>query len=300
MMDDFDTPPADVPDAVVAAVDGSANAAQALDWAAEEACVRGRPLHIVHVGEPGLFSRDLLAEALATVTRSHPEVAPSALPLQGDPVAQLLRLSATADLLVLGRSRHGVLGTPLGSVTASVLAHAHCPTAIVPPVNTSGGQDVVVGISASPGGLSALRFGFAEAQRRRVGLVAVRSWWAHEVQLASAAALPIDAPDLWVGPERAILDRCLARVRPAFPTVPVRRVFTGQEADLAFERLTPEAALLVLGCRRGDGARIARLGPITSWASRHIGYPAVVVGHPSHLVEHDDGPLAAALPARSG
>lgn len=296
-MDEFERIPTVLPASVVVGVDGSLHGEQALAWAADEARIRHRPLQIVHIGGPGELSRDLRADALATVTGTHPELARSTVPMRGDPVAQLLRLSATADLLVLGRSRHGALGTSFGSVTAGVLAHAHCPTAIVPPVASGGGSDVVVGISDSPGGLAALRFAFAEARRRDARLVAVRSCWAHGARLASAAALPIVASDLWVDSARVILEHCLARVRGDFPTLPVHESLTGEEPDLAFARLTPHPALLVLGCRRGDGARPGRLGPIVSWASRHIDYPMVVVGHPTHLVPQNDGPDAAAAPA---
>ena len=291
------TLPAVLPTSVVVGLDGSVNAEQALGWAADEARIRRRPLQIVHIGEPGLFSRDVLADALATVAGMQPGLAASAVPMRGDPVAQLLRLSASANLLVLGRSRHGVLGTPLGSVTASVLAHAHCPTVIIPRVSHGHGRQIVVGISDSPGGLAALRFAFAEAHRRGTGVIAVRSWWAHEWRFGSEHAVPMDEPRLWLEPERAVLDQCVTQVRGEFPAIPVRSVLTGQEADLAFDGLTREAALLVLGCRRGDDARIARLGPITTWATRHIDYPVVVVGHPTHLARQPEVPGSVAAPA---
>lgn len=267
---------------IVVGIDGSANAERALGWAADEAQLRRAALHILHISDANPPDRDLLAAAAATVARSHPDIAATTVAVRGDPVAQLLRSSVTADVLVLGRSRHGVLGTPLGSLTASVLAHAHCPTAIIPRDSAGGGSSVVVGVSESDGGMAALRFAFAEAQRRHVELVAVRSWWAHEVQL-TGSVLPISSLDLSSEPDRALLDRCVVLVRNQFPTVPVRTVLTGQEPDIAFAQRVPDGALLVLGCRRGEDARRARLGPITSWATRHIDYPVVVVGHPAHL-----------------
>ncbi len=266
---------------IVVGIDGSANAEQALGWAADEAQLRRETLHILHVSDGNSPERGLLSAA-ATVSRSHPDIAARTVAVRGEPVAQLLRSSVAADLLVLGRSRRGLLGTPLGSVTASVLAHAHCPTVIVPRHSSGGGSSVVVGVSESEGGMAALRFAFAEAQRRHVELVAVRSWWAHEVRL-TGSVLPISSLDLPSQPDRALLDRCVALVRDQVPTVPVRTVLTGQEPDIAFDQEMPDAALLVLGCRRGEHARRARLGPITSWATRHVDYPVVVVGHPAHL-----------------
>jgi nucleotide-binding universal stress UspA family protein len=274
---------------IVVGIDSSVNAERVLCWAADEAHIRGDTLQIVHVGEPSSSDCDLLGPAAAAVARLHPDIATTTVAVHGEPVAQLLHSSVTADLLVLGRSRHGVLGTPLGSVTASVLAHAHCPTAIVPRDRAGGGSSVVVGVSDSDGGMAALRFAFAEALRRNVELVALRSWWAHEVQL-TGSVFPISSPDLPSRADRALLDRCVALVRDQFPTVPVRTVLTGQEPDIAFDQEVPDAALLVLGCRRGDETRRSRLGALTSWATRHIGYPVVVVGHPAHLTRtHEMG-----------
>ena len=64
----------------------------------------------------------------------HPGLAPQieALTVNGDPADNLVRLSADAELVVVGSRGHsGVVGTMLGSVSGHIAAHAHCPVVVV-------------------------------------------------------------------------------------------------------------------------------------------------------------------------
>ncbi|SDP38312.1 Nucleotide-binding universal stress protein, UspA family [Nakamurella panacisegetis] len=54
------------------------------------------------------------------------------LVIEGDATQELLRLSRTADLLVLGSRGHaGMAGLLIGSVSSACAAHAHCPVLVV-------------------------------------------------------------------------------------------------------------------------------------------------------------------------
>lgn len=109
----------------------------ALLWGVQEAALRKAQLRVVHVVPETLGIEGAqfvaaatagLAEQLESVRERHPEVPIAPDVLLGDPVAALIDLSKTVDLLILGiHHDHTVLG---GSVRA-VIAHAHCPVGLV-------------------------------------------------------------------------------------------------------------------------------------------------------------------------
>ena len=130
---------------IVAGVDGSDGARQALEWAAEEARVRGARLRAVCVWSyldqaGGSFdpsygeadARRLLdgaVDALGDAGGIDVErVTVNDLPARG-----LLEAAEGADLIVVGaRGMGGFKGLLLGSVSQQVAQHAPCPVVIVP------------------------------------------------------------------------------------------------------------------------------------------------------------------------
>jgi nucleotide-binding universal stress UspA family protein len=139
---------------IAVGVDGSADAAQALDWAVREARLRGTSLQIVSVwtdpyrnyvadvdSTPDLDEKELvlarsswnLAKGAAhRVQLLEPELDVSTLVVEGGPAHRLIEASWGAELLVLGtRGRGGFLGLVLGSVSQQCIAHAHCPVVVV-------------------------------------------------------------------------------------------------------------------------------------------------------------------------
>ncbi len=150
-MDEPDLEP--LRDALVAAVDGSAPAGEALRWAAGLAEGLGQPLHVVRVwsfaagpgaeqGEDESPSVDawqaeterrlsaLLAEQLGE--RPAMEVRPRAL--HGNPTPVLLAITRVAAHLVVGsRGRSGLAGLLLGSTTEDLVKEATCPVTVVHP-----------------------------------------------------------------------------------------------------------------------------------------------------------------------
>lgn len=138
-------------DAVVIGVDGSDASNKALDWAAEEAKVRGNSLRIVHAWHVPFaaaypyggssFDLALLEDAAGGTLKAAVErVGATALthPVQsvlevGGAASVLLEQAKTADLVVLGsRGRGGFADLVLGSVSHSVAHHAQCPVVVVP------------------------------------------------------------------------------------------------------------------------------------------------------------------------
>lgn len=136
---------------VVVGVDGSALSRAAVEFAAEEAAVRGARLHAVHAYthpastgpgdmQPLVYEESqlrgeedrVLAEALDGLAERRPEVPVTRAAVHGRPVAALAEASREAQLLVVGRRGRGELtGLLLGSVSQGVLHRADCPVAVV-------------------------------------------------------------------------------------------------------------------------------------------------------------------------
>ena len=145
---------------IVVGVDGSAEAAAALDYAATEAAHRGARLRVVTVSQEaeywaarsGMARRgvpppevdfesvalQVAQDAVNAFATKHPELANKVeleiVAVVGHPATELVELSRDADLLVVGhRGKSAIASTFLGSVGLSCVQHAHCPVTIVRP-----------------------------------------------------------------------------------------------------------------------------------------------------------------------
>ncbi|SCF12620.1 Nucleotide-binding universal stress protein, UspA family [Micromonospora viridifaciens] len=136
---------------VVVGVDGSAPSRAAVEFAAEEAAVRGTRLHAVHAYthphstgpgdmQPLVYEESLLrdeenrvlTDALTGLADRHPQVPLTREVVHGRPVGVLTEAARTAQLMVVGGHGRGALsGLLLGSVSQGVLHHADCPVAVV-------------------------------------------------------------------------------------------------------------------------------------------------------------------------
>lgn len=136
---------------IVVGVDGSEHSVDALRWAANEAKLRGDTLKVVAsfatpimstgyemaVPDPSdlaAASDTMLGAAVDTIREEGSldgvDIVTEAL--EGHAGEQLIRLSADADLLVVGARGHGgFLGLLMGSVTTYVVNHALCPVVVV-------------------------------------------------------------------------------------------------------------------------------------------------------------------------
>ncbi len=134
--------------AIVAGVDGTESAQHVLDYAFHHASIHNAPLLVVLAwrldlpkllewrSEPSLGSRAeaWLAEALAGWREEYPDVVVEEQIVEDQPSTALVRASAGQRLLVVGRHGHrATIDTMLGSVSQSVLHHAVCPVAVLPP-----------------------------------------------------------------------------------------------------------------------------------------------------------------------
>ncbi|MGW7406542.1 universal stress protein [Streptomyces sp. NPDC054833] len=132
------------PPFLVVGVDGSPDSKTAVDYAFEEAALRGAGLRALYVWHPPLLGaldeqaahqecRRLLSETVAGRTAAYPDVILHHEVVRGHPVQVLTEASAHALGLVVGtRGLGGFTGLLLGSVSQGVLHHALCPVMVVP------------------------------------------------------------------------------------------------------------------------------------------------------------------------
>jgi nucleotide-binding universal stress UspA family protein len=137
---------------IVVGVDGSDGSRRALKFAAEEARLRGLPLHAVMschfpqvIGPPGAAfpvehveeveerARLHLEEILTEELGEHPGITIERSVRSSRAIDLLLEATEGATLLVLGsRGLGGFRGLLLGSVGQQLTTHAPCPVTIVP------------------------------------------------------------------------------------------------------------------------------------------------------------------------
>ncbi|MFE9442107.1 universal stress protein [Streptomyces sp. NPDC006602] len=282
---------------LVVGVDGSEPSLRAVDWAADEAALRGVPLRVVYaslweryegaalaadLGNPSERVRadDIIESATRRARARHPDLKVSADVLPEEPEYALVREGRHAGALVVGtRGRSGLTELLLGSVSLAVAAHAHCPVVVL-----RGGNDnqvtpavrgrVVVGVGEHPEPSAALRFALEEARRRGVPLEAVRAWRcpAHE---------STDHPLLSGEPARLYEEQAAktleAALRDAPEDVEVRRRTVEGHARKVLLDASHEADLLVVGARRREGHLGLQLGRVAHAALHHSACPVAVV-----------------------
>lgn len=133
---------------IVVGVDGTPASDRALEWALEEAVVRGCPLHVVNAWNfealtdwAETTAKQAQAESEAVVDKAlqtagsrrqnMPEVVRKSL--RGDAAETLERASEGAAMLVVAsHTGHRIRQVVLGSTSMHVVRHAHAPIVVIP------------------------------------------------------------------------------------------------------------------------------------------------------------------------
>ena len=172
--------------------------------------------------------------------------------LVGAVVPTLVDYAEHSDMLVVGRhSRTTLPRRLLGSVSAAVGQHAHCPVGVVhddeSPVTHPPKAPVVVGVDGSSASESAIGIAFDEASRRAVDLIALHTWSDEgPVNFGRPAHAPIEWAQ-FQNREEAILSERLAGWGSRYPDVPVHKVVVADRPAHRLLQLAEKAQLLVLG-----------------------------------------------------
>jgi len=132
------------PGRIVVGVNRSAASRAAVLWAAQEAHLRHDVLIVTHIDLPTAYPPEiydaatachrLLAESATWASDAEPSIAVGTLLLSGGISAELIRLSRSADLLVIGIDQDARGSAPgvLGSIEERVVFEAQCPVVLVP------------------------------------------------------------------------------------------------------------------------------------------------------------------------
>ncbi|WP_338758100.1 universal stress protein [Nocardia vulneris] len=284
-------------DPIIAAVDGSASSYQAAAWAAVEATLHRRPLHLLtsmairtgygpgmSLGESDLewLRRDgerILHEA----TRIARTAAPGEEPVISTEVSfelvipMLIERSVHASMLVVGSRGMGAFRRGLlGSVSTATTHHAHCPVAVIHGISAidpvSATLPVLVGVDGTANSVPALELAFEEASRRKVGLTALHAW-----SDVSGMDLPVAGWDGVQESSEAILAESLAGYGERYPDVTVRRIV---KADRPVRSLLDESAnaqLVVVGSHGRGGFASMLLGSTSNALLHSVEAPMIVV-----------------------
>ena len=274
---------------------GSETSAEAVEWAAYEAKVRGATLRIVTcvempvmAGEAALgwnsgAAYEAIREAsvstseamISKVTSAHPGLAVTADVVPGPASGALLTGVAPTDLVVVGASSHsGASAFWLGTTPRQLVRNSPCPVAVIRGVATRGAPDrIVVGIDGSATSDAAVMWGADEADRHNVALHLVHGW--------SYAYAPVDASatqarDLTEVDADCTLNRSLELARERCGA-PVTGELVETSAVTALLETVPDGDLLVLGSNGRGGLRARLLGSTVNSVLDSAAVPVVVV-----------------------
>ncbi|MDX8034259.1 universal stress protein [Lentzea sp. BCCO 10_0856] len=133
---------------IVVGIDGTPASDRALEWALDEAVVRGCPLHVVHAWTFEALAdwtetteQRVLAESEALIEKTVrkaseqrqdlPEIVRKSL--RGDAAETLEKASEGAAMLVVAsHTGHRIRQLVLGSTSMHVVRHAHAPIVVIP------------------------------------------------------------------------------------------------------------------------------------------------------------------------
>ncbi|MEU4512927.1 universal stress protein [Nonomuraea wenchangensis] len=268
---------------VLVAVDGSAPAAAAVEWAAADAQLRGLALRLVHVCEPRPPGEDGLApcEETLDVARDRAlaltrDVEVEAALLTGDVVEALLAESATAESVVMGsRGLGGFAGMLLGSVGMGVAGHAPGPVVIVRETSVVRHGRVVVGDDGSEQAAAAVAYAVEQARARDVTLHVVCAWQS-PVYSPYAAAYDTLAQEGYEYLTRAAAERAEAW-RESAPDVRITDAQVHGHPVNALIEAGRAADLVVVGSRGRGGFASALLGSVGHAVLHRLTCPVAVV-----------------------
>lgn len=285
---------------IAVGIDGSEASLRAVEWAADEAALRGARLRLVEAslwerlegdllpGHPDAPYERMRVERNAAVAERRalerrPDVRVTSAVFAEAPQPVLVRESRTATAVVLGcRDSHGVDRAFLGSVGLGVAGHARCPVIVLrggdgsPPAVPG---RIGVGVGGRAGESAAARFALEEATLRGASLRIVRARGRNPLKTAAERTLSAEAlEEAGRGKADASVADVLRDIPPGLAVD--RRTMEGhaREVLLAVSR---EVNLIVVGDRRRGEHPGVRLNSVAHALLLHASCPVAVV--PEHM-----------------
>ena len=278
---------------IVVGVDGSDPSRAAVRWAAHDAAMRNIPLTLVHVvnlryttmpqtplpvGFGGWLEEQgetLLNEAAQIAEHGGASQVETKM-FTAAAIPTLVDVSKQAQMLVVGcRGRGALARLLLGSVSAGMVAHAHCPVAVIhdekPMIAHPAQAPVLVGIDVSPASDAATAIAFDEASRRGAELIALHAW--SDEQLSEFPGFDWSAA---CADEEELLAQRLAGWQERYPDVTVQRVVVCDDAARQLLHRAESAQLVVVGSHGRGGFTGMLIGSVAAAVARSARVPVIV------------------------
>ncbi|MFE9846163.1 universal stress protein [Streptomyces goshikiensis] len=281
-------------DTVVVGVDGSETARAAAMWAAGEAVLRDRPLHIVYGADTdgrALYlsaetiervrgnGRQLLDDAAKAVTDEYPGLHVSTEFSRADAARSLHQAAGLHGTIVVGnRGLGGFNSLMLGSVGLDVAAAATSPVIVVRGIDGAESTGTVLAAVRDGHDLVYARYAAREAELRKGSLRLLHVW--NLLESVGEVVSMLDGVDEIVGAHTDALRAVTDAVCAEFPDLEVR---AEAEKSVSVAGVLVEASrhadLLVMGGRRVPRALgIARsLGRATHSVLHHAHCPVLLI-----------------------
>lgn len=274
---------------LVVGYDGSPDSDLALQWAAENRRTPDQPITVVLVADP---EDPLLAENRDILERSAVEWEAQAnqrieeLGIEnvnvelrrGGPVAELLRASRHAEMLVLGSRGHGlVAGSVMGSVSQHVTRHADVPAVVVRKQHSPQSRRIIVGVDGSPESSKALEFALERASRTGESVIAVHGYRIYgSSRTVFELGVTADTLERMETAEQ-FLDETVVKHAEQHPEVTLETQAIPQPGARVLVDCSHSASLLVLGSRGLGAFTGLLLGSVSQHVLGHGECPVVVI-----------------------
>ncbi len=237
-------------EAIVLGVDGTRASASATQWVAERCAREPSRVRVVNVISNLTADRhaslDLLESAERVLRDRVPGQAVELLRADGAVTRALTRLSAGADLLVIGVDPdHPVRAAIGGWVPVRIVAHATVPVCVVPAGWTQTDGDVVVGLADDTSSDAALDLAAREASAMKKKVHVVHAWGLPGVVVESSVIE--ERPDRVVEEHRALLDAAVRSLQRRFTDVDIESDVVRSSPVNALLGHAERAALIVIG-----------------------------------------------------
>jgi len=280
-------------DCVLVGVDGSEPSLTALEWAADEAALRGlrveilrstsRPLFEPYAGEAyEAFERAVRATLEKATTRlreRHPDV-PVGITVSADfPTPAMIAERADVTLRVVGLNGRGALpGAKIGSVAYQVAAYAPGPVVVVggEPAATGGEREVLVGVDGARDAQVPLRAAYTEARARGARIRAVHAWRHASAMRPGDMLYPVHDRAVVERDEERQLAEALAGWKADDPDQTYIAEAREAGAVETLSRLSATAELLVVGARGRFGFPLLALGSVAHGVLHHARCPVLI------------------------
>jgi nucleotide-binding universal stress UspA family protein len=276
---------------VVVGIDGSADGLLALDWATDLAARRGWTIRALHIVDDARSAQPLNAspghddgtEVLEEAADELERLGCADAVLEigyGHPAEALLKASADAAALVIGRRGAGGFAELMVGSTSQVCAALARTTLVVvpdswrPPVHDRG--QIVVGVDGSHSGQAALGFAFELAAERHAELTLV-----HVPDVPES----FPRPSLWLDPDdapwhrdaRLLVGEALAGWSEKYPDVVYRTRFPEGHPVQVLATESQYADLVVVGGLGQTEFTELRLGSVSRGLLHHAQCPVAIV-----------------------